>query len=95
MLIELTVLDAEVLTGVALLEAAEAVGIGLVGSGSAVTVEGVPLADSDVTIEVGMMIVAELDVTAEVTKLEPANEVPELMTCEAPPTDELAGDVDG
>lgn len=42
-----------------------------------------------------MMIVAELDVTAEVTKLEPANEVPELMTCEAPPTDELAGDVDG
>jgi len=43
------------------------------------------------------MVVAELDTdaTAEVTKLEPANEVPGLVTCEALPTDELIGEIEG
>jgi len=41
-----------------------------------------------------LMLVAELDVTAEVTKLEPANEIPGLVTCEVLPTDELIGEIE-
>ena len=41
------------------------------------------------------MIAAELDATAEVTKLEPANEVPGLVTSEALPTDEVIGEIEG
>ena len=41
------------------------------------------------------MVAAELDATAEVTKLEPANEVPGLVTSEALPTDEVIGEIEG
>jgi len=42
-----------------------------------------------------LMVAAELDATAEVTKLEPANEVPGLVTSEALPTDEVIGEIEG
>jgi len=47
------------------------------------------------TTILALMVAAELDATVEVTKLEPANEVPGLVTSEALPTDEVIGEIEG